>query len=819
MSHYSRLSSASTASWQEPDDPACQLNFEELVEEEKEEKNWKGIGIALLVIVIVFSCVSVAVIIVTPEEAIVREGDKLKLEELVKGEYEPYVVEPRWSKDGRHLMYKTKDNELVYFECDTNFSTVFLDSSPFNEFSTKQYIVSADRSFILFPYHSKRISEHLSLTKHKLYDTDTRLSRDLHGPHGQEFQYVTWTKNGQGLVVVQKNNIYFKDSFAAARSPYMPITGSGEEGKIYNGVPDWLYSAEILKSDNAIWLSPNDDFLVYIEFNDIKVEDMSHTTYENPTNLYPDSIKQKYPKFGTTNPSVRLKIYNFRSNMTLTLSPPPAFKNRDHYITSVAWRNNASFAVVWMNREQNTSIITICDAAKAFCYENLATEVSLGWMDAIDTLVFTPSGSHYFISIPRRDSNGKLVKQVLMVDATVNINVTKIRGRTLFLSTGDIEVENVVGYFNNSVYVIGVPLASPSQRHLYRVTTDKDSPNFHQPFCITCDINENCTYVNAKFGPTGQYYILECLGPGVPYYSFYATPDTYVTSLEDNSDLERRLSEKLLPKNEFLNISLPDGNFVLSKLILPPVLDLEELIQYNVIVVPNDDTGEQTVTDKFYLGWEHFLSSFHSIIIAKIDTSGSSGRGENWRKAIYRNIGAREVDEILAVVRSLKSVTYVNEVMGIVGKGYGGHLALSTLSSDFNDVLSCGVAVTPVIDYSYMDSFVTERYYEQGGHHITSHNEIKLLKNIKNMHRHHVLLMHGTLNDKIHFQNTAQYIKALIAENIRHDIQIYPDSADCLEDPRVRQHVITSIENFFVNCFGIDPNAEPTYYKEYEEEE
>jgi dipeptidyl aminopeptidase/acylaminoacyl peptidase len=68
----------------------------------------------------------------------------------------------------------------------------------------------------------------------------------------------------------------------------------------------------------------------------------------------------------------------------------------------------------------------------------------------------------------------------------------------------------------------------------------------------------------------------------------------------------------------------------------------------------NDDIGDQTVTYKFHLGWEHFLSSFHSIIIAKIDTSGSRGRGDNWRKAVHRQIGAREVDEILAVVRLVK---------------------------------------------------------------------------------------------------------------------------------------------------------------------
>ncbi|WAR09713.1 DPP10-like protein, partial [Mya arenaria] len=103
----------------------------ELVEEEKEQKNWKGIILAVLVIILVCSCVVVAVIIVTPEEVIERTGDKLSIEELVNGAYQPYVVKPIWSKDGRSLLYKNQDDELVIFECDSNYSSIFLDNTPY----------------------------------------------------------------------------------------------------------------------------------------------------------------------------------------------------------------------------------------------------------------------------------------------------------------------------------------------------------------------------------------------------------------------------------------------------------------------------------------------------------------------------------------------------------------------------------------------------------------------------------------------------------------------------------------------------------------
>ncbi|WAR09718.1 DPP10-like protein, partial [Mya arenaria] len=128
----------------------------ELVEEEKEQKNWKGIIIAVLVIILVCSCVVVAVIIVTPEEVIERTGEKLSIEELVKGAYHPYAVKPIWSKDGLSLLYKNQDDELVIFECDSNYSSIFLDNSPYRESVASDFLISPDRSFILFIHRRKK---------------------------------------------------------------------------------------------------------------------------------------------------------------------------------------------------------------------------------------------------------------------------------------------------------------------------------------------------------------------------------------------------------------------------------------------------------------------------------------------------------------------------------------------------------------------------------------------------------------------------------------------------------------------------------------
>ncbi|WAR09716.1 DPP10-like protein, partial [Mya arenaria] len=221
-----------------------------------------------------------------------------------------------------------------------------------------------------------------------------------------------------------------------------------------------------------------------------------------------------------------------------------------------------------------------------------------------------------------------------------------------------------------------------------------------------------------------------------------------------------------------MNITLPDENYVLAKTILPPVLDMEEEIKYNVLIIPNNEIGDQSVTSKFYIGWEEVLSSLRSIVIAKIDTSGSSGRGEEWLKSIRGQIGARESDEILASMRYFRTLHYVTEKMGISGQSYGGHVALSTLNSDFNDVIFCGTALSPIVDYSYMN--------------------------------------------RVQFQHTAQYIKSLVDAGVSHMQQIYPDVRNIFDTHL--SHVVNNIEHFYIDCFELDPNSDPIYIVEEEEE-
>ncbi|XP_052231170.1 dipeptidyl aminopeptidase-like protein 6 [Dreissena polymorpha] len=528
---------------------------------------------------------------------------------------------------------------------------------------------------------------------------------------------------------------------------------------------------ELLRSDSMMWLSPDDSYLVYVENDVTSVPSINMIEFGDSSNAYHG-------------------LKNFRTS----------------YVTSVTWFNDVTFAVAWLHPRQNESVICVCVAKTGYCYDNLWLTAATGWIDPVTHLLPTSNGEEYFLVTPRPNGAGDSINSVALVDASVDITATGIDGRMIFVTVKDVEVERIVGYSNQSVYFLGIPLKNSTQRQLYSVYVNKAVHSFRQLTCVTCNVNSDCLYVDADFSPHGQYYVLECLGPGVPSYSVYATPDSHVKTLEDNWQLRAHLEGKLVPWYKFFNITLPDKSYLLAKAIMPPKLNIEEDIKYNVIIVPNSGIGQHTVTSKFELDWLQVLVSKRSVIVVTIDTSGSRGRGEAWLKAVRGNLGAREQDEVLASMRYFRQLHYVNENMGIMGKDYGGFVILRATSADLNDVFTCGVAISPVVNFPLMNVVFNDKYLASEGYSILQ--EPPLFQHVANMKNHSVFLLHGMLDNRVHFQHTAQYIKALVAAGVAHRQQIYPDVRD-LFDVRSKSHVVTSVEGFYTQCLGLDPNADP----------
>lgn len=138
---------------------------------------------------------------------------------------------------------------------------------------------------------------------------------DETAPH---LQYATWSQDGTAIAFVHKNDIYYKPK--VEKDLVCRITNTGETSqKIFNGVPDWLYETEILKTSHTVWFSKDGVYLMFLSFNDTSVGEYSYPWYNSKSvdAIYPEVRSFRYPRvsyFQTCYISVKCIYLNLSVN-------------------------------------------------------------------------------------------------------------------------------------------------------------------------------------------------------------------------------------------------------------------------------------------------------------------------------------------------------------------------------------------------------------------------------------------------------------------------------------------------------------------------
>ncbi|KAK3607739.1 hypothetical protein CHS0354_040649 [Potamilus streckersoni] len=773
-------------------------DLEELVGNTSQQRNWRGIAIALLVIVLVCSLIVVAIILVTPRDTDKKIGEKFTFEDFLDQEYKTKYFHPIWLSGEEKFVYRNYEGSLIEHNCITNATAFIMDNSTFRELDAHNFKLSADKQYVLLSYDVHQIYRHSTIAKYKIYNVNTRMHEDLKGPEGLQFQYVGWGPKGHSLIFVQLNNLFYKKDIEDAP---IQLTHDGVPDEIYNGIPDWVYEEEVLSSDNAVWWSPDGNSILYAMFNDTSVMKFEYVIYGDTHDPYVQSRRIAYPKAGTRNPTFTLRILNLNNMTTHNLEPPAEFKNRDYYFTTVVWQDNNHIFVSWLNREQNYSIHSLCGRENGACINNHRVLAEGGWVESNVRPLFTSDGRYYFIILPQRDGSSGHFKHIAKIESSQ----LRAEGRRQFLTNGMWDVMEIVGYDDELqiIYFIAIQSDDPRKRHLYSTSTNSNAENFKHPECLTCSYAEDCQYVSASFGVSGKFYVLGCEGPAIPIYILRSTDGGDLVVLEDNHLLKQKLANKAMPKADYFRIPISEHEQIWGKLLLPPVLKKEEVFAYPILMSVYGSPGTQMVTERFSLSWEHSLCSTHGIIIGFVDGRGSGGRGDNWLHANYKQFGTVEVDDTLAAGRFFSDLTYVNSSKkAIWGWSHGGFLTASVLGSGKN-VFECGIAVAPVTDWRYYDSIYTERY--MGTPHPGDNEDAYNASNISGKAIHfkssRFLLIHGTGDDNVHFQNSAQLIRALTEADIYFRTQIYTDQQHSLNGGNTQKHLYETMEDFLLECF------------------
>ncbi|XP_061591315.1 inactive dipeptidyl peptidase 10 isoform X2 [Cololabis saira] len=693
-------------------------------------RNWKGIGIAVVVILAVMSLVILSVVILTPDESHLLLRSHVTMEDLESEEFKVYDPCVAWSNENE-VTLRTREGHVLMFSLANNLTTTLLDNTSL-DLTTTRFQVSTDKRFVLLAYNIRPVFSQSFTAFYAIYSVANGDLLELNPPDREktELQYASWGPQGNQLAYVFDGDIYYKPSVT---STPLRLTSTDQQQHVMNGLSDWTYEEEVLLTYAAHWWSMDGARLAYLRINNSATPMMEIPHFLG--GLYPSNVLFPYPKAGSSIPSVRLFVVNlYGPAHTLEMMPPDSFRARDGYISMVTWISSTRLAVRWLNRAQNQSVLCVCEATTGACLEKHKLAIDIMQNQRQDVPLFTSNGSVFYTILPAKQGARGEFHHIAGLTAQPAIPSVPPR----FLTSGSWEVTSLCALDEKAgkIYFLSTE-ESRQSRHLYSV----DLTGVFQRQCISCNLTDGCRFFKAIFSPNQTYFILYCLGPGIPKVTVHSTkdPSRYVM-LEDNRPLSKALEDKRLPETLFRTLSA-DNHDLHLKLSLPRGYEAN---LHPLLIIVNGLPGSQSVTEEFALDWPQVLCSTYGVALAWVDGRSGVGRGQKTTAMDPRKLGSLRVKDYLGVVELLMRLPYIDDRrMALYGKGFGGYLSLKMLAAT-DKLFQCTAAVAPITDFRLYGAAFSERYLGLPAKEEHAYSTASLLEEVNKLKEENFLILHGT---------------------------------------------------------------------------
>jgi len=629
------------------------------------------------------------------------------------------------------------------------------------------YSFSDDESKILIATETESIYRHSKASVYYVYDLKSKKLARL-AENGKQ-RLASFSPDGNKVAYIFENNIYIKD---LPTNKLVQVSTDGKINEIINGATDWVYEEEFDLSQGYMW-SPDGENIVYYRFDETNVKEFGLTMYGT---LYPEEYKYKYPKAGEDNSIISIHIYNIASTKTTKVE---IGEGKDQYIPRIKWtKDPKKFVVYRMNRLQNHLEILITDVASGktdLMYE----EKNKCYIEINDNLLFTDDGQFFFITsesngynhIYKYDLSGKLFNQV----TNGEWNVIEVLGYKAN--------DNLIYYTSNqgspmniNVNVIGFNGENPTQ---LSVNEGQNIPSFSKGF----------KYFINKFSDINT----------PPVYSINLSKNgTPLKTIEDNITLIDTLKKLEINKATFFTFKNTD-NIDLNGWMIKP-FNFDPAKKYPVLFYVYGGPGAQTVENRWdgydYM-WFQMLAQ-KGYIVVSVDNRGTPGRSEAFKKSTYLQLGKLETNDQIDAAKYLATLPYIDkDRLGMFGWSYGGYLTILCMTKGA-DYFKTGIAVAPVTNWRFYDSVYTERFMglpKDNADGYDSNSPINHAKKLKGK----LLLVHGSADDNVHFQNTMEMTTALVNANKQFDMHIYTNKNHGIYGGYTRLNLFQKMTDYILN--------------------
>jgi len=624
------------------------------------------------------------------------------------------------------------------------------------------YEFNQDETKILFTTETKSVYRRSFFAAYLLYDILTEKLTALDEAHSPQM-LAEYSPDGKKVSYLYENNLYVKE---IESSKITQLTSDGLKNGIINGGTDWVYEEEFSITKGYGW-SPDSEKIAFLRFDESAVKEFTMTYYYE---LYPVLYPFKYPKAGEDNSKVSALIVDITNGQKSALD-----LGQYEYIPRLKWSGTENTLIVQtMNRHQSIlKYHKVSQQGKTWSTIPFYEEKSTTYIDIDDNLLIL--------------KDGKTILRTSEKDGFNHIYALNFDGAIRQITKGNWDVIEFLGIDEdkNRIYYSAAEKGA-IYKGLYSIQLDGSNKK-----AISSETGHN----EAVFSVGMKYFIKS--------YSNANTPSTYTLCdkngkelfvLEENESLKKKLKNYNLQSKEFLTIK-GESSDLNAWIIKPP--NFNPTKKYPVYINIYGGPGSNTVKD----AWDGANYMYHQLLVQKgyivfsVDPRGTMYRGTDFKKSTYLQLGKFETEDFIAVAKELAKENYVDQNrIGMMGWSYGGFMT-SLCMTKGADIFKMGIAVAPVTNWRYYDNIYTERFMRTPIENETGYDDNSPI-NFVNKLKGKYLLIHGSGDDNVHYQNTMEMINALVAANKQFDLFVYPNKNHGIYGGNTRNHLYNMMLNY-----------------------
>jgi dipeptidyl-peptidase-4 len=638
----------------------------------------------------------------------------------------------------------------------------------------EDYSWSTDMSRLLVYTNSKRVWRQNTRGDYWVLDRKTGVLRKLGGDApASSLMFAKFSPDGSKAAYVRGNNIYVEDLVSGS---ILQLTHDGSDTTI-NGTSDWVYEEELFLRDGFRW-SPDSKRIAYWQFDtrgvgifpliyNLSAPKEIVTGFSYPgLGRYPSRLDIPYPITGTQNSAVRVGVVNASGGDTRWLNV--SGDSRDNYIARMEWAGNANELVVeQINRLQSASEALLANADTGEV-RGIFHDQDAAWVDCMYDLQWVREGSQ-LLWLSERD--GWRHAYGIPRDGSQPTLIT--RGAFDVISIDGVDEKGGFLYF----------IASPenaTQRYLYRTRLDGSGDS-------------------ERLSPAGASgtHAYDISPDGRWGFHTFSNVDT--SPITDLVELPSHKSTRMLVDNtalrataapliaatplDFFRLDIGDGVTVDGWMMKPPHFDVAK--KYPVLVFVYGEPAAQTVVDEWG-AWQFLFNravAREGYVVVSFDNRGTPApKGRAWRKVVYGAIHPVVVkDQTAAIQALLRKEAYLDGSRVALWGWSGGGSSTLNLMFRSPDVYKVGMAVAPVPDLRLYDTIYQERYMGLPLQNVEGYRNSSAINFAEGL-KGHLLIVHGSGDDNVHYAGTELLINRLIELDKPFEFMEYPNRTHAINE-------------------------------------